>query len=166
MATTSIVQTEYVPYRLSLETAGFLTLLLGAWGGIVPFVGPIFGFSADGSSSWTWNLAHALLFLAPGATAVIAGLLIIAKGRSPRRRSLVFCGLIAAAAGAWFVVGPLAWPVLEGTAYFHSGASALRELAYWIGYSLGTGGLLVALGSFVLGRPRTDARLVSDTPVA
>ena len=29
--------------RISLEMAGLLTLLVGAWGGIVPFVGPLFG---------------------------------------------------------------------------------------------------------------------------
>jgi hypothetical protein len=60
-------RTTRVPYRLSIETAGFLTLLLGAWAGIVAFVAPAFSFSADGSPVWTWNLAHSLLFLVPGA---------------------------------------------------------------------------------------------------
>ena len=68
--------------RLSVEMAGALACALGAWGGIVPFVGPIFGFSADGSPAWTWNLPHALLFLAPGAVAFVGGLAIIAGGRS------------------------------------------------------------------------------------
>ena len=46
---------------LSLILGGFLALLLSAWAGIVPFVGPSFGFSADGTASWTWNLVHGLL---------------------------------------------------------------------------------------------------------
>jgi hypothetical protein len=71
-----------------------------------------------------------------------------------RRFLLAFGGLLAAVCGAWFVIGPLAWPALRGPAFF-TGASPLRELEYWIGYSLGPGGLLLALGAFILGRPRS-----------
>jgi|GEM_PF-3418494 hypothetical protein len=34
-----------------LRLAGLLTLLLGAWAGIVPFLGPSFGYSGDGAGS-------------------------------------------------------------------------------------------------------------------
>lgn len=159
MAVTSIGQTSsraaVVRYRPSIEAAGLLTLLLGAWGGIVAYIGPSFGFSADGSATWTWNLAHGLLFLVPGAGACIAGLLVMFEGLStgPARRSLLTGGaLLAGVCGAWFIVGSVAWPVLEGVAFFKS-ASPLLELAYWVGYALGTGGLLLALGAFALGRP-------------
>lgn len=150
-----------VPYRLSIEAAGFLTLLLGAWAGVVGYVAPAFSFSADGTASWTWNLAHSLLLLVPGAAAFLAGLMIMVEGlsRGPARRMLLGVGgLLAAVCGAWLVVGPFAWRVLEGAAFFMSGASPLRELAYWIGYSLGPGGLLLALGAFVLGRPHGSGR--------
>ena len=156
-------RTANPPYRLSIEMAGFLTLLLGAWGGIIPYVGPTFGFSADGAPSWTWNLAHSMLFLVPGAAAVVAGLLIMVEGLStgPARRSVLgLAGLLAAICGAWFVIGPIAWPAVNGPAFF-SGASAVRELEYWIGYSLGPGALLLACGAFVLGRPRANS-----TPIA
>jgi hypothetical protein len=63
--------------RFSLGVAGLLLVVLGAWGGIVPFIGPTFGFSADGKGSWHWELTHALLSLAPGAAALLAGLLIM-----------------------------------------------------------------------------------------
>lgn len=141
--------------RLSLEMAGLFMLFTGAWGGIVPFVGPLFGYSADGSRSWHWSQVHALLFLAPGGAAVLAGLLVItgALSRMSRPAQLVLAGTLAAVCGAWFIVGPLAWPVLQGSSVFVS-ASALRELEYWVGYSLGPGGLLLAIGAFVLGRPR------------
>jgi len=154
-------------YRLGTEMAGLLIVLVGAWGGIVPYVGPIFGFSGDGSGSWTWNLAHSLLFLVPGAVACLAGLVVMAEGRgsSPARRTvLAVAGFMAAVSGAWFVVGALAWAALEGSAFF-TGGTALRELAYWIGYSLGPGGLLLALGAFVIGQARAVAAPVVAEPV-
>ena len=144
--------------RMSLEMSGFLILCLGAWGGIVPFVGPLFGYSADGAGSWRWDQAHALLFLIPGAVAVFAGLLIMTGAMAVIARPglLVFAGFLAAVCGAWLVVGPLAWPVLHGSKFFVT-ASPLREFEYWIGYSLGPGGLLLALGAFVVGRPGSRA---------
>ena len=66
--------------RFSLGVAGLLVVLLGAWGGIVPFLGPTFGYSADGTGSWYWDLAHAILSLVPGVAACLAGLLIMRGG--------------------------------------------------------------------------------------
>jgi hypothetical protein len=155
-------------YTPSIEVAGLCIVVLGAWGGIVPFVGPLFGFSGDGSASWRWNLAHALANLTPGAAAVFAGLLVMLAGRAAYRPGgLASGGLLAALCGAWFVIGPLSWPVLEHATFFVS-ASPLRELTYWIGYSLGPGVLLVALGSFVLGRPVPEPTVIAQptpTPV-
>lgn len=140
--------------RLSVEMAGALACAVGAWGGIVAFVGPLFGYRADGTPAWTWNLPHAFLWLLPGAAAFVGGLAIIIGGRSVYRRhvGLAVAGALVAIAGAWFIVGPLAWPVLEGANVF-SPASALRELEYWVGCSLGPGGVLIALGSFAFARP-------------
>ncbi len=152
-------RTAVRPYRLSIEMAGLLIVLLGAWGGIVPFVGPLFGFSGDGSSAWTLNMSHSMLSLAPGAVAVGCGLLVMLAGQFlAGRRVLAFAGLVVAVCGAWFIIGPLAWPVLKGTTFF-VGDRPLRELAYWIGYSLGPGSLLVGLGAFVLGRPAPAAAM-------
>jgi len=156
------VERSPAPYRLSIETAGLLTLLVGAWGGIVAFVGPIIGFSGDGSAAWVWSRAHALLFLVPGAAACFAGLLIMVEALSygrARRSLLALGGMLTVVCGSWFIVGPLAWPALEGRSVF-VGASPLRELALWIGYSLGPGGVLLMLGSFLLGRPRTGSTVM------
>jgi hypothetical protein len=148
-------RTARTPFALGVEMAGLLILLLGAWGGIVPYVGPVFGFSGDGTASWTWSLSHSLLFLLPGAVAFVTGAFIMFEGAvRPRGRALLAMGgFVAAVCGAWFIVGPLAWRALYGTNFF-VGASGLRELAYWVGYALGPGGLLVALGAFVFGRAR------------
>jgi hypothetical protein len=159
----------HAPYRLSIEMAGLLIVLLGAWGGIVPYVGPLFGFSGDGSGAWRWTFSHALLNLAPGAVALAFGLLIMVACRSLAGRPvLALAGLVVAVCGAWFIIGPLAWPVMRSGAAYFVGARPLRELAFWIGYSLGPGSLLIGLGAFAIGRPapsdRVEARGVSPGP--
>ena len=154
----------HVPYRLSLEAAGFLTFVLGAWVGIVAYVAPAFGLSGDGTDAWTWSLAHSLLFLAPGAGALVAGLIIIVEAPSagPRRGLLLsFAAVLATLCGAWLLVGPVAWRSLEGVNFFVRAPTATREFAHWVAYAVGPGGLLLAFGAFVLGRPH--AAQVVDT---
>ena len=56
-------------------------------GGIVPYIGPLFHFDADRSGSWHWNLAHAVLALAPGAIGVLLGLFVVAQ--APASRSVM-----------------------------------------------------------------------------
>jgi hypothetical protein len=156
----------------SLRMVGLLTLLVGAWGGIVPYLGPTFGYSADGSASWTWNLAHGVLALAPAAAAVLAGLAMLSAGGRAAggfgRVSLAGAGLLALAAGGWFIVGPTAWPVLEGTHPYFVGGSPFRVLEYVLGYSLGTGAIVAAGGAFALGwsmrHQRRLARVASVAP--
>ncbi len=166
MSVTSVQQesgsSTIVMPRLSVEMAGVLACAFGAWGGIVPFVGPLFGFNATGTSAWAWNMPHAILFLLPGAAAFVGGLAIIAGGRTAlgRYAGLAAAGALVAIAGAWFVVGPLAWPVLKSASVFPA-APALRALEYWVGCSLGPGGILIALGSFAFARPTP---LVGRTP--
>ena len=152
-----------------------LMLLVGAWGGIVPFVGPTFGFNGDGSASWTWNLMHALLWVAPGAVACVGA--ILALGLIPRfalgrgHIGAAAVGTLVALAGAWFVIGPVAWPVLERSAGVFVPASPLRELSYQVGYSLGPGVLLAILGGTALGwglrgRRVTEQRVVRGAGAA
>ena len=143
---------------------GIGILLFGAWGGIVPYAGPAFGFSGDGAVSWHWNLAHAMMWLVPGALACVEGLTLL--GLLPRsftrvaRVGSITSGMIVIACGAWFVIGPLAWRVLEHTRVFIT-AAPLRELAYQVGYSLGPGLLLVMLGAFAMAAAARPGRLVS-----
>ena len=46
--------------RFGIGTAGVVAVLVSAWGGIVPFVGPLFNYSGDGSVAWHWSLPHAV----------------------------------------------------------------------------------------------------------
>lgn len=140
---------------ISLSTIGIFTVAISAWGGIVPYIGPTFGYSADGSGSWQWNLTHSVLALVPGAIGCLVGLSFLARipeGRIGRRKtSLGMAGFIAVLCGAWFVIGPLAWPVIDNTGVYFVGASPLRQLANEVGYSLGTGLILAMCGAFALG---------------
>jgi hypothetical protein len=153
----------------SLRLAGLVTVLVSAWGGIVPYLGPTFGYSADGSSSWTWNLAHAVLGLTPGAVGVIAGLSMMSAGGRLAfgfgRVSLAGAGLLGLGAGGWFIIGPTAWPVLEHTHAYFVGGSPLRVLEYLAGYSLGTGLIVAAAGAFALGwSMRHQRKLLRSLP--
>lgn len=139
----------------SLLVLGVVTILISSVGGIAPYVGPAFGYSADGAGSWHWNLAHAVLALVPGLVGILAGLSMMSAGsKLPRglgRINLAASGLAAAAAGAWFTIGPLAWPVLIETRRYFAPGTPFRLLANMVGYSLGPGLILAACGAFAMG---------------
>ena len=139
---------------LSLILGGFLALLLSAWAGIVPFVGPSFGFSADGTASWTWNLVHGLGAVVPGAVGLLACLGIVVTARrltgTLDARRLVGAGFLTFLCGAWFASVPVVWPVLVGS-YFQAASPSLT-LHYWMGLAIGPGVLLAAFGAFAMGR--------------
>lgn len=141
--------------RIGIGTVGFLTILISAWGGIIPYVGPAFGYSADGTGSWHWSLAHTVLALIPGVIGVFVGTLILGETRGLTvgrgRTSLTLAGLLAVLCGAWFIVGPSAWPVITTSSGYFVAASPLRALANVVGYSLGTGVILASLGGFAIG---------------
>ena len=59
-------------------------MLVGAWAGIVAFVGPEFAYRPTSASAWQWTTANWLLHLVPGAMAVAGGLAAVGgPGRPP-----------------------------------------------------------------------------------
>jgi len=154
---------------------GLVGVLISVWGGIIPFLGPTFGYRADGSGSWHWNLAHTVLAFSPAIVGVFAGILILARAPGTVQRSsrfgLGFAGLLALAAGGWFVVGPWAWQLTLGSSPYLVQATPLRTLANLLGYSFGPGLILVACGAFALGwavrhqRPPAAVPAVADPVV-
>jgi hypothetical protein len=139
---------------LGLILGGFLALLISAWAGIIPFVGPVFGFSADGSASWTWNQVHALGAAVPGAVGIVACVIVMVCARRPMglqsAGSLAAAGFVLFLCGAWLAVVPVVWPVLVGS-YFHA-ATPSMTLAHWMGYSSGPGVLMAGFGGLSMGR--------------
>ena len=141
--------------HVGLGSVGVLLIGIAAWGGIVPFVGPSFGYSADGTASWHWSLTHVVVALVPGAVAVLMGFVVLGRSRGMvvgrGRFSLATSGLIVMAAGAWFAIAPWAWPVIDSTRAYFVTASPLRTLANLSGYALGPGLLVMAAGAFFMG---------------
>jgi hypothetical protein len=88
--------------------SGFLLVLLGIWGAIIPFIGPYFNFAYTPDTTWTYTTARLWLEILPGAAVFVGGLLlVIAAGR----HIALFGALLAAAAGAWFVLGTALSPL-------------------------------------------------------
>ena len=141
--------------RAGIVTVGVLTILISAWGALIPFVEPIFGFHATGTPTWRWNAAHTLLAVVPGAVGVVMGLVVlwaaaqVAVGRG--RITLIWAGLITILSGAWFIVGPRGWPVITTNGVYFVPAAPLRGLVYQVGYALGTGAILVVCGGYIMG---------------
>jgi hypothetical protein len=86
---------------------------------------------------------------------VFLGLVVIGEARGVvfgrGRITLAMAGTLLMVVGAWFAIGPYAWPVLASTGPFFVTGSHLRVLAYEVGYSIGTGIVLVVCGAFVDG---------------
>ncbi len=88
--------------------SGLLLILLGAWGALIPFVGPYFHFAYTPDTAWTWTWGRFFLEVVPGVAAVLGGLILMA---STVRPVAMFGAALATAAGAWFTVGSLLGPV-------------------------------------------------------
>lgn len=133
----------------SLAGVGVLSLLIGAWGGIAPYVGPTFGYDPTGVTAWRWALDPGVLALVPGAVAVFAAMMLLAGAR--RQAGVGGAGFLLVLAGGWFVVGPLAWRVLVSSGPYFGTAPPLRELSYQVGANLGPGLIIIFCGALGIG---------------
>ena len=159
------------PGRLGIGAAGCVAVLVSVWGGIVPYVGPLFNSSTDGFAAWRWNLAHTVLALLPGAAGALLGFFVLAESRDVTVRNgrmslAATAGVLLMVCGAWFAIGPLAWPVISSGGSYFVARSDLRILAYEVGFSIGTGIVLVcAVPSSTAGLGHRPATAVSAGPV-
>lgn len=79
---------------------GSLLVLLGAWGALVPFVGPYFGYAFTPDKTWAYTSGRLWLSVLPGAAAFLGGLLITGTDRGAGTGAF-----LAALGGIWFVIG-------------------------------------------------------------
>jgi hypothetical protein len=131
--------------------SGFLLLLLGIWGALIPFVGPYFNYAYSPNSAWTWTAGRFWLELLPGIAAAVAGLILMGTAN---RSVGVFAGWLASLAGAWFIVGPVLgrlWNGAEGAAGTPVGGTG-RQVWEQIGFFSGLGAAILFLGALALGR--------------
>ena len=90
--------------------SGLVLILLGAWGALIPFVGPYFHFAYTPDAAWTWTWGRFFLEIVPGVATALGGLILMISAFRP---VAMFGAALAAAGGAWFVVGSLLGPVFS-----------------------------------------------------
>jgi hypothetical protein len=130
--------------------SGFLLILLGAWGALVPFVGPYFDFAFTPDQEWFWTTARGWLEVLPGAATALGGLLLLVSGN---RATAMFGGWLTVLAGAWFVVGrALAGPLGIGDVGAPVAATETKRVWLELTYFYGLGALIVFFGAVALGR--------------
>ena len=142
--------------------SGFLLILLGVWGALIPFVGPNFDFAFTPDQAWTWTNARGWLEVLPGAVTVLGGLLLLT---SRNRATAMLGSWLTVAAGAWFVVGrALAGPLGLGNAGSPVATTDTKRVWLELTYFYGLGALIVFLGALALGR--LSVRSVRDVEYA
>jgi hypothetical protein len=130
--------------------SGFLLVLLGVWGALIPFVGPYFDFAFTPDQAWTWTAARGWLEVLPGAVTVLGGLLLFV---SRNRATAMLGGWLTVIAGAWFVVGrAFATTLAIGTVGTPVAATDTKRAVLELAYFYGLGALIVFLGAVALGR--------------
>lgn len=142
--------------------SGFLLILLGAWGALIPFVGPYFDFAFSPDQPWVWTDARGWLEVLPGAVSVLGGLLMLT---SRNRATAMLGSWLTIAAGAWFVVGrAMAGPLGLGDAGAPVATTDTEKVWLELTYFYGLGALIVFLGALALGR--LSVRSVRDVEYA
>ncbi|WP_406816102.1 hypothetical protein [Mycobacterium sp. M23085] len=138
--------------------SGLLLVILGAWGALIPFVGPHFNFAYTPDRDWAWSTARGWLEVAPGVATALGGLMLIVAGN---RVAAMLGGWLAVLAGAWFVVGGQVAPLLGiGSAGDPIAATDRKRAVLEVTYFSGLGALIIFVGGVVLAR--TAVRLARD----
>ena len=148
---------------------GMLLMALGAWAFFVPLLGPYFGFGFFTDSAWSFSARHWELLLLPGIAIFLGGMVMT----MPSAGLGWLGGLLAAAGGAWLLVGPSLhplWTSVAQTRILVPHGETLDALL-WIGYFYGTGALTMWLAGFGKGlvSRRTvveDATVIHEVPPA
>jgi len=132
--------------------SGFMLILLGLWGALIPFVGPYFHFAYTPDKAWTYTTGRLWLELLPGAAVFLGGfLLMVARGR----HIALFGATLAAAAGGWFTLGTVLSPLWNN--HVALGGSPASSTVYMrimeqLGFFTALGVVIVFVAGAALGR--------------
>ena len=130
--------------------SGFLLILLGVWGALIPFVGPYFDFAFTPDQAWAWTDARGWLQVLPGAATAVGGLLLLVSGN---RATAMLGGWLSVIGGAWFIVGRASAGLLGiGDAGSPVAVTETKSVVLELAYFYGLGALIVFLGAAALGR--------------
>ncbi|MGH3413520.1 MAG: hypothetical protein ACRDPH_10625 [Marmoricola sp.] len=157
-------------------TSGGLLVLLGIWGGLCPFWGPMFGYAFTPDVSWHFTMGRLWLEILPAVATVLGGLSLMGSANKISGWSGAW---LAAVGGAWFVVGQeisMLWNSGAPQAGHPTATSTLGVVAQQIGFFDGLGVVIVFLAALALGRmmvvgvrdvrPATTARAVPEQRAA
>jgi hypothetical protein len=129
--------------------SGFLLVLLGLWGALVPLAGPYFHFAYT-HQAWSMTTGRLWLEILPGAGAFVGGIIVLAS----RLRPVAMLGAwLAALSGAWFAVGSLLVPLWShGVSAGTPAGSAAVTAAERVSFFAGLGVVIVFVAALALGR--------------
>lgn len=130
--------------------SGLLLILLGAWGALIPLIGPYvhFGFTPD--TAWHFSSGRFWLEILPGAVAALGGFLLLTAAN---RVTTSFGAWLGVAAGAWFVIGTTLSTVFNlGTVGAPIATSKLGKAIQFLLLSDGLGALIIFIAAAALGR--------------
>jgi hypothetical protein len=156
--------------------SGVLLILLGAWGALIPFIGPYFHFAYTPDTTWTWTWGRFFLAIVPGVATALGGLILLISAFRP---VAMFGAALAAAGGAWFAVGHLLGPVWSSSTTLGGPGSIptalnpgapiggpLHMVAENLAFFTALGVVIVFLAAVALGRLAVvgarDAQLAGD----
>lgn len=143
--------------------SGAVVAVLGAWGALIPFIGPSFNYAIGPNDTWHWTSGRLWLSVIPGVVAVVGGLLLMMSARRP---TASFGALLGVLAGGWFVIGPSMselWNHGVTQAGLAHGANGTQVLE-WLGWFYGLGALILYFAAAALGR--LSIRSVRDIELA
>lgn len=131
--------------------SGFALIVLGAWAALVPFIGPYFdfAFAPAPNDAWHWTAGRGWLEVAPGAAAVLAGILLLI---GTHRVSLAFASWLGVASGAWLVVGPIFAPRISLTAGAPASATPWVQTLEELFFFFAIGAAILFFAATALGR--------------
>jgi hypothetical protein len=143
-----------------------LLILLGAWGALIPLVGPYFHYAYTPDTAWSLTSGRIWLEIAPGAAAFIGGLIVLVSSLRP---VAMFGAWLAALAGAWFAAGitlSVLWTKGGVSAIGSPVGGTVARTAEQIGFFTGLGVVIAFLAALVIGRLSVvgvrDARLAES----
>lgn len=130
--------------------SGVLLILLGIWGGLIPFVGPYVHFAYTPTVAWAYTSSRFWLNILPAVGTIVGGFIVL----SSRLRPATLLGAwLAALSGCWFAVGNLIAPLVDPTMTPGLPAGgAVHRAVEQIGFFTGLGVVIVFVSAVALGR--------------
>jgi hypothetical protein len=132
--------------------SGVLLVLLGLWGGFIPFVGPYANFAFTPNDTWVLTADRFWLNILPAIAVGLGGLIVLL---SANRAVAVFGAWLAALGGGWFVVGPTLSALWKAAGVSATGTpigGEVRQVAEQLAFFTGVGALALFFAALALGR--------------